>query len=89
MFRVVILRGNARVAGPHLGPVNWLRLFEDVGHFVHMPRYGRGPAARGAPATCSFSGRDQRRARRLIAGPDRVFICDSCARLCQSMLEEP
>jgi ATP-dependent Clp protease ATP-binding subunit ClpX len=37
---------------------------------------------------CSFCGRDQDEVRRLIAGPDGVFICDECVGLCQEVLEE-
>jgi len=37
---------------------------------------------------CSFCGRDQNEIRRLIAGPDGVFICDECVGLCQEVLEE-
>jgi ATP-dependent Clp protease ATP-binding subunit ClpX len=37
---------------------------------------------------CSFCHRDQSQIRRLIAGPDGVFICDECVGLCQEVLEE-
>jgi ATP-dependent Clp protease ATP-binding subunit ClpX len=37
---------------------------------------------------CSFCGRDQSEIRRLIAGPDGVFICDECVGLCLEVLEE-
>jgi ATP-dependent Clp protease ATP-binding subunit ClpX len=37
---------------------------------------------------CSFCGRDQSEIRRLIAGPDGIFICDECVGLCQEVLEE-
>jgi ATP-dependent Clp protease ATP-binding subunit ClpX len=37
---------------------------------------------------CSFCGRDQDEVRRLIAGPEGVFICDECVGLCQEVLEE-
>jgi ATP-dependent Clp protease ATP-binding subunit ClpX len=37
---------------------------------------------------CSFCGRDQNEIRRLIAGPDGVFICDECVGLCLEVLEE-
>ena len=36
---------------------------------------------------CSFCGKPQSQARRLIAGPG-VYICDSCIELCSSILEE-
>jgi ATP-dependent Clp protease ATP-binding subunit ClpX len=37
---------------------------------------------------CSFCHRDQAQVRRLIAGPEGVFICDECVGLCQEVLEE-
>jgi len=37
---------------------------------------------------CSFCHRDQSQVRRLIAGPDGVFICDECVGLCQEVLDE-
>jgi ATP-dependent Clp protease ATP-binding subunit ClpX len=37
---------------------------------------------------CSFCKRTQDEVNRLIAGPDRVFICDECVDLCKEILEE-
>ncbi|UCC88689.1 MAG: ATP-dependent Clp protease ATP-binding subunit ClpX [Anaerolineales bacterium] len=37
---------------------------------------------------CSFCRRTQDEVSRLIAGPDRVFICDECVDLCKEILEE-
>jgi ATP-dependent Clp protease ATP-binding subunit ClpX len=37
---------------------------------------------------CSFCGKDQSQARRLISGPEGIFICDECVRMCQEVLEE-
>jgi hypothetical protein len=38
---------------------------------------------------CSFCGKRQDQARRLIAGPG-VFICDECVQLCNEILaQEP
>ena len=36
---------------------------------------------------CSFCGKPQGDARRLIAGPG-VYICDECIELCMSILED-
>ena len=36
---------------------------------------------------CSFCGKPQSEARRLVAGPG-VYICDDCIRLCAGMLDE-
>ena len=36
---------------------------------------------------CSFCGKAQDEARRLIAGPG-VYICDECIELCMSILED-
>ena len=38
--------------------------------------------------TCSFSTKSQSQVKRLIAGPDRVFICDECVTLCDQIISE-
>jgi ATP-dependent Clp protease ATP-binding subunit ClpX len=47
-------------------------------------------ATRFRPDTqiCSFCKRTQDEVNRLIAGPDRVFICDECVDLCKEILAE-
>lgn len=42
----------------------------------------------GTPQHCSFCRRPQGEVRRLISGPDGVFICDECVDLCREILEE-
>ena len=37
---------------------------------------------------CSFCSKPQAQVKRLIAGPDRVFICDECVELCQQISSE-
>ncbi len=37
---------------------------------------------------CSFCRRPQGEVRRLIAGPEGVFICDECVDLCREILDE-
>ena len=37
---------------------------------------------------CSFCGKSADEVNRLIAGPDHVFICDECVRLCEHILEQ-
>jgi hypothetical protein len=37
---------------------------------------------------CSFCGKNQDQVMRLIAGPNGVFICDTCVRLCDEILAE-
>ena len=37
---------------------------------------------------CSFCGKSQPQVKRLIAGPDRVFICDECVTLCEQIIAE-
>ncbi|MBR5474041.1 MAG: ATP-dependent Clp protease ATP-binding subunit ClpX, partial [Lachnospiraceae bacterium] len=37
---------------------------------------------------CSFCGKSQDQVRKLIAGPDKIFICDECIELCAEILEE-
>ena len=39
---------------------------------------------------CSFCGKEKVKTKKLIAGPDGVFICDECVQLCSDMIaEEP
>lgn len=38
-------------------------------------------------AACSFCGQPEYRVRRLIAGPNGVYICDSCVNLCKQILD--
>lgn len=37
---------------------------------------------------CSFCGKPQDAVRKLIAGPDGIFICDECISLCSEIIEE-
>ena len=37
---------------------------------------------------CSFCGKSKYEVRRLIAGPDGVFICDDCVDICKAMVDE-
>jgi ATP-dependent Clp protease ATP-binding subunit ClpX len=38
--------------------------------------------------TCSFCGKSGDTARRLIAGPSDVFICDECVEVCRNILND-
>jgi ATP-dependent Clp protease ATP-binding subunit ClpX len=42
----------------------------------------------GGPQHCSFCRRPQGEVKRLISGPEGVFICDECVDLCREILEE-
>ena len=37
---------------------------------------------------CSFCGKGQDEVRKLIAGPNNIFICDECIDLCADIIEE-
>ena len=37
---------------------------------------------------CSFCGKPQEMVRKLIAGPERVYICDECVVLCQDIINQ-
>jgi ATP-dependent Clp protease ATP-binding subunit ClpX len=37
---------------------------------------------------CSFCHRDTEQVGRLVSGPDGVYICDECVRLCQEIIDE-
>ncbi|HEY3110321.1 MAG TPA: ClpX C4-type zinc finger protein [Chloroflexota bacterium] len=38
------------------------------------------------PYRCSFCGKGQEQVRRLIAGPNFVYICDECVALCNEII---
>ncbi|MDR1618319.1 MAG: AAA family ATPase, partial [Treponema sp.] len=42
----------------------------------------------GFERSCSFCGKSADMARRLIAGPNDVFICDECVEVCRKILLE-
>ena len=37
---------------------------------------------------CSFCGKSQNEVRKLIAGPDNIYICDECVDLCEELINE-
>ncbi|MDR1930499.1 MAG: ATP-dependent Clp protease ATP-binding subunit ClpX [Treponema sp.] len=42
----------------------------------------------GGDRSCSFCGKSNDMARRLIAGPNDVFICDECVEVCRKILSD-
>jgi len=42
----------------------------------------------GGERSCSFCGKSADMARRIIAGPNEVFICDECVEVCRKILSE-
>jgi len=36
---------------------------------------------------CSFCGKPPEDVKKVIAGPDGVFICDECVDLCQELID--
>jgi hypothetical protein len=87
MARIVIHKGNTRVIGPHLGPINWRGLHADIQQLRRKFLPAQRLEQSGMPACCSFCGKDHR-GRRLIGGPNHLFICNECIASCQSMLDE-
>jgi ATP-dependent Clp protease ATP-binding subunit ClpX len=51
-----------------------------------MARLRNGPEV--FERVCSFCGKSADMARRLIAGPNDVFICDECIEVCRKILNE-
>ena len=37
---------------------------------------------------CSFCGKSKENTKRLIAGPNGIFICDECIEICRSIMQE-
>ena len=44
-----------------------------------MPKYEQ---------SCSFCGKEKSKTKKLIAGPEGIFICDECVELCRDMMEK-
>jgi ATP-dependent Clp protease ATP-binding subunit ClpX len=44
--------------------------------------------ARRQAYQCSFCGKSQDQVKRLIAGPNHVYICDQCVALCNEIIAE-
>ena len=42
----------------------------------------------GNKIRCSFCGKPQEQVKKLIAGPEGVFICDECVEVCMEIVEE-
>lgn len=38
--------------------------------------------------SCSFCGKEKSKTKKLIAGPDGIYICDECVELCKDMLDK-
>jgi len=51
-----------------------------------MARLRNGPEV--LERVCSFCGKSADMARRLIAGPNDIFICDECIEVCKKILNE-
>lgn len=43
---------------------------------------------RRVPVRCSFCGKSQGQVRKLISGPNDVYICDECVELCAEIIDE-
>ena len=37
---------------------------------------------------CSFCGKPEELTKRLIAGPNGVYICDECIQVCRDVMQE-
>ena len=37
---------------------------------------------------CSFCGKEKAKTKKIIAGPDGIFICDECVGLCFEMISK-
>jgi ATP-dependent Clp protease ATP-binding subunit ClpX len=53
-----------------------------------MARLRNNGSQGGFERTCSFCGKSADMARRLIAGPNDVFICDECVEVCRKILSD-
>jgi hypothetical protein len=68
-------------AALHLSHQRVHQIVETAGGARRWGRRGRLPSE----LACSFCGRWQRKARKLVAGPD-VYICEECVKLAQTVI---
>src|SRR6478672_5141594 len=52
------------------------------------PTYMSGTRGGRVHYRCSFCNKGQEEVRRLIAGPNQVYICDECVQLCREIIDE-
>ena len=45
-------------------------------------------AGKNEVVRCSFCNKTQAQVRKLIAGPNGVYICDECIEVCSEIIEE-
>ena len=76
---------RARRVLSHLG-VNVAAVKKGLDSYVGPGRQRRRKRGR-ADLACSFCGKSQKQASKLIAGPG-VYICDECIDLCNEILAE-
>ena len=51
--------------------------------------FGRTAGMEGdGQVRCSFCGKTQEQVRKLVKGPDGMFICDECVEACNEILEQ-
>ncbi len=57
---------------------------------THIIKGGRQVAGKKDEdlCVCSFCGKTQKQAKRLIAGPGNVYICDECIEICNEIISE-
>jgi len=53
-----------------------------------MPATNDAPEAEAEKLTCSFCGKSQDEVRKLVSGPNNIFICDECVFLCLQITSE-
>lgn len=75
---------RARRVLSHLG-VSIAAIKRELDCYVGTGKQRRRKRGKAAGLACSFCGKDQAQAKKLIAGPG-VFICDECVDLCNEIL---
>jgi len=63
---------------------DWLAPLRQLG--ILARRRTRMASTTGEAFRCSFCGKGQHQVRRLIAGPNFVYICDQCVALCNEII---
>lgn len=68
-----------------LKPEHRIAVYRQIGEFFKEEEEER---ERQKNAYCSFCGRTKKKVKKLIAGPNGMFICDRCVKECSELLKE-
>ena len=85
-MRAYLVHHQRRIEERIVGYQHALTLLRTLIERCESTRKGRQMDTANKPYECSFCGKGQAEVRRMIAGPNGVFICDDCVRQCNEII---